>query len=48
MKTITNTATQRVIDLLGPYLKHGNQLDCVTPSLSLYAFAAIREALFEL
>ena len=48
MKTITNTATQRVIDLLNPYLKRGNQLDCATPSLSLYAFAAIREALFEL
>lgn len=45
MKLIQNTGTQRVIDLMKPHLKHGSQLDCVTPSLSLYAFAEIREAL---
>ncbi|WP_394065491.1 DEAD/DEAH box helicase [Alcaligenes sp. WGS1538] len=45
MKLIQNTGTQRVIDLMRPYLKHGNRLDCVTPSFSLYAFAEIREAL---
>ncbi len=45
MKLIQNTGTQRVIDLMRPHLKHGNRLDCVTPSLSLYAFAEIREAL---
>lgn len=45
MKLIQNTGTQRVIDLMRPHLKHGNRLDCVTPSLSLYAFSEIREAL---
>ncbi len=45
MKLIQNTGTQRVIDLMRPQLKHGNRLDCVTPSFSLYAFAEIREAL---
>ena len=45
MKLIQNTGTQRVIDFMRPQLKHGNRLDCVTPSFSLYAFAEIREAL---
>lgn len=45
MKLIQNTGTQRVIDLMRPHLKHGNRLDCLTPSVSLYAFAEIREAL---
>ncbi|HHM7841094.1 TPA: helicase-related protein [Pseudomonas aeruginosa] len=48
MKLIQNTGIQRVIDLMRPHLKHGNRLDCVTPSFSLYAFAEIREALFHL
>src|SRR5690554_1407563 len=45
MKLIPNTGTQRVIDLMRPHLKRGNRLDCVSPSLSLYAFAEVREAL---
>lgn len=45
MKLIQNTGTQRVIDLMRPHLTHGNRLDSVTPSFSLYAFAEIREAL---
>jgi hypothetical protein len=45
MKLIQNSGTQRVIDLIRPHLKHGNRLDCVTPSFSLYAFEEIREAL---
>ena len=45
MKLIHNTGADRVIDLIRPHLKHGNQLGCVTPSLSLYAFAEMREAL---
>ena len=45
MKLIHNTGADRVIDLIRPHLKHGNQLGCVTPSFSLYAFAAMREAL---
>ncbi|BBA33680.1 DNA-dependent ATPase, SNF2 family protein [Methylocaldum marinum] len=42
---IHNTGADRVIDLIRPHLKHGNQLGCVTPSFSLYAFAEMREAL---
>ena len=45
MKLIHNSGTDRVIDLMRPYLKRGNQLGCVTPSFSLYAFAELREAL---
>ncbi|WP_119629258.1 helicase-related protein [Methylocaldum marinum] len=45
MKLIHNTGADRVIDLIRPHLKHGNQLGCVTPSFSLYAFAEMREAL---
>lgn len=45
MKLIHNTGADRVIDLIRPHLKQGNQLGCVTPSFSLYAFAAMREAL---
>ena len=45
MKLIHNTGADRVIDLIRPHLKHGNQLGCVTPSFSLYAFAEMRDAL---
>ena len=45
MKLIHNTGADRVIDLMRPHLKPGNQLGCVTPSFSLYAFAELRDAL---
>ena len=45
MKLIHNTGTDRVIDLIRPYLKNDGQLDCVTPTLSLFAFAELRDAL---
>ena len=41
MKLVRNTGTDRVIDLIRPWLKPGNQLDVATPSLSLFAFAEI-------
>lgn len=44
MKLINNSGTDRVIDLMRPYLKPGQQLDCVTPSFSLFAFAQLRDA----
>lgn len=44
MKLIHNTGTDRVIDLVRP-LKRDSQLGCVTPSLSLFAFAELRESL---
>jgi hypothetical protein len=48
MKLIQNTGADRVLDLMRPHLAGGNLLDCVTPSLSLFAFAELREALFGL
>ena len=45
MKLINNGGTDRVIDLMRPYLKLGHQLDCVTPSFSLFAVADLRDAL---
>ena len=45
MKLIHNTGADRVIDFMRPHLKRGNQLSCVTPSFSLYAFAELRDAL---
>ena len=43
MKIITNTGTDRVIDLIRSHLMRGNQLDVVTPSFSLFAFAEMLE-----
>ncbi len=48
MKIIRNTGTERVIDLIRPWLKPGNQLDIVTPSFSLFAFAEILEEVSKL
>ena len=45
MKLIHNTGADRVIDLMRPHLKRGNQLGCVTPSFSLFAFAELRDAI---
>ena len=45
MKIIGNTGTERVIDLLRPWLKTGHQLDIATPAFSLFAFAEIHEEL---
>jgi hypothetical protein len=45
MKLIQNTGADRVIDLVRLHLVDGNALDCVTPCLSLFAFAELREAL---
>ena len=41
MKILHNTGTERVIDLVRPWLAEGNQLDIVSSSLSLFAFAEI-------
>ena len=43
MKILRNTGTERVIDLIRPWLQPGSQLDVVAPSLSLFAFAEILE-----
>lgn len=48
MRLIQNSGSDRVIDLMRPYLKAGHHLACVTPSLSLFAFAQLRDALAKL
>ena len=48
MRLVSNSGTDRVIDLVRPQLKPGNQLGCVTPSFSLFAFAEVRDALAKL
>lgn len=45
MKLVSNSGQDRVIDLIKPYLKPGSQLDCVTPTFSLHAFAELRDLL---
>ncbi|MCK9294163.1 MAG: SNF2-related protein [Desulfobulbaceae bacterium] len=45
MKLIHNSGTDRIIDLIRPQLKRESQLDVVTPTFSLFAFAEMREAL---
>ena len=42
MKLLRNTGAERVVDLIRPQMKPGNQLDLVTSSLSLFAFAELR------
>src|SRR5437879_6349789 len=48
MKIIRNSGSERVVDLVRPGLQGGAQLDLVTRSLSLFAFAAVIEEAFTL
>ena len=48
MRLVHNSGTDRVIDLMRPHLLPGQQLGCVTPSFSLFAFAELRDALSKL
>lgn len=41
MKFVSNDGTDRVLDLVRPWLKAGNGLDMVSPTLSLFAFAEV-------
>ena len=41
MKFVSNAGTDRVLDLVRPWLKSDHQLDMVTPSFSLFAFAEV-------
>lgn len=43
MKLVSNTGTDRVIDLLRPELAVGRQLDVVTPDFSLFAFSGMMD-----
>lgn len=41
MKFVSNAGTDRVVDLVRPWLKSNHQLDVVSPSFSLFAFAEV-------
>ncbi len=41
MKFVSNAGQQRVIDLLRPALQSGHQLDVLSPSYSLFAYAEV-------
>ena len=41
MKFVSNAGTDRVLDLVRPWLKADNGLDMVSPKLSLFAFAEV-------
>ncbi len=43
MRVVRNTGTDRVIDLVRPWLRLGHQLNLVTPALSLFALASLVE-----
>ena len=45
MKIVSNSGSDRVIDLIRSQLQAGNRLGCVTPTFSLFAFAELRKAL---
>ena len=48
MKIVRNSGSERVLDLIRPGLQRGAQLDLVTRSLSLFAFAGVIEEAFKL
>jgi SNF2 family DNA or RNA helicase len=48
MKIVQNIGSERVIDLIRPGLTAGNQVDLVTPMLSLFAFGEVFEGAFKL
>jgi hypothetical protein len=48
MKICRNAGTDRVIDIIRPWIKSSHQLDMVTASLSLFAFAELRSELSRL
>ncbi|MEP6494791.1 MAG: helicase-related protein [bacterium] len=48
MKVVQNVGQDRVVDLIRPGLTDGAGVDLVTPSFSLFAFAGIMEAAFQI
>ena len=45
MRIVSNTGTDRVVDLIQPWLQPGNQMDLASESLSLHAFGELAEKL---
>ena len=48
VRIVTNRGTDRVIDLVRPWLQSGNRLDMITSEFSLFAYAELHEALRKL
>ncbi len=48
MKLLRNTGTERVVDLVRPWLRKGAQVDLVTPTFSLFAFGELLDDLGQL
>lgn len=48
MKLIRNAGTERVLDLMQEQMRLGHRMDLLTPSTSLFAFEALREAVTRL
>jgi hypothetical protein len=48
MRLVSNTGTNRVIDLIRPGIWRGHRLDMLTPALSLFAFSEVNRNLREL
>ena len=48
MKLLRNTGADRVIDVIRPWITSGNQLDVVSPTFSLFAFAEVLRDLSKL
>lgn len=44
MKFISNSGSDRVLDLMQPWLKPDHQLDIVSPSFSLFAYAEVQSS----
>jgi hypothetical protein len=45
VRIVRNTGSDRVIDLIRPWLRQDHRLDLITPALSLFAFAELVELL---
>jgi hypothetical protein len=45
MRIVPNAGTDRVIDSLTPWMQAGTRIDVITPELSLFAFAELRDQL---
>ena len=48
MRIISNTGTERVVDLIQPWLRPGHQMDLASESLSLHAFGELAEKLLRM
>ena len=45
MRIVSNTGTDRVVDLIQPWLRSGHQIDLASDAFSLHAFGELAEKL---